>query len=171
MIDQSQAMDGPRAPRTYVLMIKLVKKNDRNLGIIVDSDGDALQIEGVKQEGLVADWNRDNCNFEVKQNDRVVRVNSVSGDPASLKAEIGAAVELVIGIQRVLQDDRLAAPALKNGLGPGKSIAAASLSQTVDTAASVSTAAPWSWRRSEAGRAGGIDDTFLRGGGLAASSV
>ena len=64
------------------------------------SDGKSLLIEFIDAEGLLADWNRDHSDLEVKVHDKVVRVNGVSGDARCIADRFSADEHLEMTIQR-----------------------------------------------------------------------
>merc|ERR1712228_853358 len=77
------------------------KSDGRKLGAGVDSsDGQSLLITAVRLGGLLADWNNHNAALEVRQNDRIIRVNGVEGSSARILEEVASAHEFEMTIRR-----------------------------------------------------------------------
>jgi hypothetical protein len=93
--------------------IKIKKLGEKKLGVDVDLAGrTSILVESIHADGLLADWNRDHNDLEVKVYDKVVRINGVCGNAQNMVAEIGSAIDLEMTIQRQKLGLQLAAPSL-----------------------------------------------------------
>eukprot|EP00927_Polykrikos_kofoidii_P049287 TRINITY_DN43365_c0_g1_i1.p1 TRINITY_DN43365_c0_g1~~TRINITY_DN43365_c0_g1_i1.p1 ORF type:complete len:163 (+),score=36.08 TRINITY_DN43365_c0_g1_i1:44-532(+) len=87
-------------PKVEEFNVTIIKEKAKKFGIDIDlSDGKTLLIESISEAGLIADWNKTIAQdrgkkYEVREQDRIVIVNGISGDSQAL-ADI------------CVQDDRL----------------------------------------------------------------
>mmetsp|Transcript_69027 Transcript_69027/g.128935 ORF Transcript_69027/g.128935 Transcript_69027/m.128935 type:complete len:168 (+) Transcript_69027:81-584(+) len=80
--------------------ITIDKRQGQKLGIDVDhQDGVTLLIEHIN-DGLVANWNKDYPEKEVKIGDRIHAVNGQKGEVLQLVAECQKDIELVMELRR-----------------------------------------------------------------------
>lgn len=71
------------AKKEFTITVKKTSTESR-LGVDVDlTDGIALQIDKVN-DGLVADWNKEHPDRQVKPNDRVISVNGARGNALTM---------------------------------------------------------------------------------------
>mmetsp|Transcript_28605 Transcript_28605/g.52027 ORF Transcript_28605/g.52027 Transcript_28605/m.52027 type:complete len:169 (+) Transcript_28605:70-576(+) len=83
-----------------LLTITIDKRQGQKLGIDVDhQDGATLLIEHIN-DGLVANWNKDYPDKEVKIGDRIVSVNGREGEVLHLVGECQRDIELVMELRR-----------------------------------------------------------------------
>jgi len=56
-----------------------------SIGAAVDAtDGKTLLIAGVRQSGLLGEWNKEHWQKPVRKNDRIIEVNGIRGDAPRL---------------------------------------------------------------------------------------
>merc|ERR1712232_178420 len=84
-------------------IINLTKSCGKKLGIRA---GRHLHIESIDPHGLVADWNREHPDLEVKVGDKVGRANGVTGNPQKIAGQFSAeAVEMTLERQIQVAED------------------------------------------------------------------
>eukprot|EP00931_Biecheleriopsis_adriatica_P004792 TRINITY_DN106410_c0_g1_i1.p1 TRINITY_DN106410_c0_g1~~TRINITY_DN106410_c0_g1_i1.p1 ORF type:complete len:563 (+),score=172.19 TRINITY_DN106410_c0_g1_i1:74-1762(+) len=83
----------------YVVVVD--RSNEQSLGVGLDpGDLCTLRIKSIKEDGLVAAWNAKHPDLEVKEGDRIIEINNVTGDAEKLFAECKKPTKLIIKLHK-----------------------------------------------------------------------
>eukprot|EP00928_Gymnodinium_smaydae_P016708 TRINITY_DN16308_c0_g1_i1.p2 TRINITY_DN16308_c0_g1~~TRINITY_DN16308_c0_g1_i1.p2 ORF type:complete len:251 (+),score=67.25 TRINITY_DN16308_c0_g1_i1:107-859(+) len=81
--------------------VSLDRSSGEGLGIrIRAAGGGSLEVSCVKDDGLVPAWNASNPSLRIKEGDRILEVNGVSGSPDRLSAECKREIPLALTVLR-----------------------------------------------------------------------
>eukprot|EP00929_Paragymnodinium_shiwhaense_P002061 TRINITY_DN102268_c0_g1_i1.p1 TRINITY_DN102268_c0_g1~~TRINITY_DN102268_c0_g1_i1.p1 ORF type:complete len:873 (+),score=383.49 TRINITY_DN102268_c0_g1_i1:80-2698(+) len=71
-----------------VFTVSVDKTPGSQLGFLSRVDSDAIVVEGVKDTGLLSEWNKDNPTEQVKVGDKIVEINGVRGSGEQMSLEV-----------------------------------------------------------------------------------